>query len=169
MKYVYLFFLLHFASCGDPELIDLFPHDTPTQVATITQTTTPVPTATAIPILENPIVLAAENFKDGGGGNLWKPVSDTTGNLVVVFSSKFKKKFKECFIVKNDNKKEFLFCNDIYKCFGNPDKGGERLHMRSSIKCNQAKEVKVTCYDDNQEVTFTVADNLKSKVCTRHD
>ena len=137
------------------------PGTTKTPSSQPTSATTVAPTVSA-----NPIASGLENFKDGNYGNLWKPVSDTTGNLVVVFHNRYKKKFSEgCFIDRKDGGREELFCNEIYKCFGNPD----RLTMRSTIKCNQAKEVKVVCYEANQTVTFTVDEALRGQVCRRHD
>lgn len=139
----------------------------PTVLPTAVPTIVPTVIATPIPT-PNPIASGTENFRDGSYGNLWKPVSDTTGNLVVVFHNKYRRKFSEgCFIERTDGKREELFCDDksYYKCFGNPD----RLTMRSKIKCHQAKEVKVTCYEAQQSVTFTVDPRYKGQVCTRHD
>lgn len=136
-----------------------------------TPSPTPVP-STPVPSIENPNVNGAiQYFVDGGGGNLWKPVSDTTGNLVIVLHSKWKKEFSGgCSVQKKDGKIETLFCGGPFKCFGNPDAGGERLHMRSNIKCDKAKEVKVTCKEAKQTVVFTVKESAKlSQVCNRHD
>lgn len=131
----------------------------------------PLPSPSLKP--ENPIATGIEYFNDGNKiGNIWKPVSDTSGNLVIVFNAKWKVNFSGgCFIERTDGKKEKLFCDDngFYKCFGNPDKNGPRLHLRSKIKCSQAKEVKVLCYEDKQTVTFTVIPEKLKDVCVRHD
>ena len=141
----------------------------PTTIPTVAPTVAPIaPTVAPTPIIVNPIATGIENFKDGNYGNLWKPVSDTTGNLVVVFDRKYRKKFSEgCFVERTDGKREEMFCDDnsFYKCFGNPD----RLTMRTKIKCNQAKEVKVVCYEAQQSVTFTVDERIRHQVCVRHD
>lgn len=166
-KIIFIFLILNFISCdylpdvqiGDQDYI-FRPTPEPDS--------TPVPTPTLEP--ENPIVLVSEKFTDGNGGNLWKPVSDTSGNLVIVLSSKFKKEFSlGCTLKKTNGETEKLFCGGVYKCFGNPDRGGDRLHLRSKIKCNQAKEVKVICKEEKQEITFSVDAAKLSEVCKRHD
>lgn len=166
---VYLFLLTSFViiGCNIDDIVDDINSDTE-ESPSASATVTPSPIST--PIVENPVATGVENFKDGAGKNLWKPVSDTTGNLVVVLHAKYKKEFSGgCFVERKDGKQEKLFCGGVYKCFGNPDSIGERLHMRSNIKCNQAKEVKVVCREAKQEVTFTVDEKLRSQVCVRHD
>ncbi len=157
------------------------PTSTPILVPTIvvtpdkpTMTPTPRPSVspTSQPSGENPNVNGAvQYFGDGPGKNLWKPVSDTSGNLVIVLASIWKKEFNQgCTIDKNDGTKEKLFCGGNLVCFGNPDSSGPRLHLRTRIKCDKAAEVKVTCVEDKQTVIFTLKDKTKLKeVCKRWD
>ena len=177
MKYL-IFSLFFLVACGEIEECDIVgdcPEETITEARpsdTVAPTNAPTskPIITDAPVATNPIPLKSENFRDGSGGNLWKPVSDTNGNLVVIFSSKFKKEFSGgCTVTKKDGTKEKLYCGGAFKCFGNPDAGGERLHMRSNIKCDKAKEVKVVCLEAKQEVTFTVDKKYLNQVCSRHD
>ncbi len=173
----YLIFAIFLIGCGeieDCELLGNCAEDTvitepETNVPSETQKPTTKPSATE-PQATNPIAVKQENFRDGSGGNLWKPESDTNGNLVLVLSSKYKKEFSGgCTVEKKDGTLEKLYCGGAFKCFGNPDSGGERLHMRSNIKCNKAKEVKAVCKEAKQTVTFTVDKKYLNQVCVRHD
>ncbi len=106
------------------------------------------------------------NFLDGADGNLWKPESDTNGNIVVLFNSSFRTLFTGgCSIQLRDGSYSELYCGGIYSCFTNPN----RMTLRSNIRCEDAKEVKVTCNGDNQVVIFTVPAEQRSQVCDRHD
>ena len=110
--------------------------------------------------------MAAEKF--GTDGNLWKPVSDTSGNMVIVLSPKFKKVFSGgCTAKLNNGKTDTLFCGGVYKCFGNPYNGQDRLHLRGNFKCSSYSEVSVLCKEEKQEVTFTVDKRNLKKVCER--
>lgn len=186
---LFLMILLFVSGCGLIDWIEdnvppISPNPTPTVTPVPTVIPTPVPTvkptltatpkptaAPTPPSTGNPIVTNPQYFEDGAGGNLWKPVSDTTGNLVLVFSSKFKVPFSGgCLVEKRDGKFEKLYCGGAFACYGNPDSGGDRLHMRSNIKCAEAKEVKVVCTDVKQVLTFTVKKSADlSKVCQRFD
>lgn len=106
------------------------------------------------------------NFIDGADGNLWKPVSENNGNIVVLFNSSFRRTFSGgCSIQKNDGTFSPLYCGGVFNCFTNPN----RLTMRSNVPCEDALEVKVTCNDANQVVVFTVPAALRSQTCDRHD
>ena len=124
--------------------------------------TSPAPTVAPSLTPENPIS-SGEIF--GTGGNLWKPISDTSGNMVVVFDKKFVKKFsKGCRAFLKNGKTDELFCNDTtHKCFGN----GDRLHMRGNQKCEKYAEVKVICEEEKQSVTFTAPPGQLKNVCRR--
>lgn len=168
MKNLMVLLLVLLAACNIDDIVDDINGSGGTEQATATpiEPQQPTPSPKPEPQPENPIVTVAENFRDGANKNLWKPVSDTSGNLVVVFDPKFKKEFSEgCTVERTDGKQEKLFCGGVYKCFGNPD----RLTLRSTIKCNKAKEVKVVCREAKQTVTFTVEPKYRSKVCDRHD
>lgn len=165
----------------NPPVPTVVPTDVPTVVPTETSVSTPIATAnptkpsstpTSVPSSENPNVNnQVQYFLDGSGGNLWKPVSDTTGKLVIVFAAKWKKEFSAgCTVQKKDGSFEKLYCGGPFVCYGNPDTVGPRLHMRSNIKCSDAKEVKVVCKEEKQTVVFTVKDQSNlSKVCQRLD
>ena len=164
LKVLFVLSLLIFSGCSLIEKIkDQFDDDDKPPVVEPTPSPTP-----STPPDNTP---ETHYFADGSGGNLWKPVSDTTGNVVVLFSSKWKKEFSGgCKLDRKDGKVETLYCGGAFACFGNPDPGGPRLHMRSNIKCNQAKSVKVTCKEGDKVLTFTLKDSVKlSKVCDRHD
>ncbi len=123
----------------------------------------PAPSAIPSPELENPLS-KGEIF--GVGGNLWKPVSDTNGNMVVVLDTKFQKIFTYgCYATLKNNTKQFLFCDENIglKCFGN----GNRLHLRSRSKCDAFKEVRVVCEEEKQTVVFQTPKGQLSQVCKR--
>ena len=128
------------------------------------------------PIDANPIALATEQF--GSEGNLWKPSGDDhaagAGQLVVLLSGKYKTRFDTCEVRKRSGEIAQLTCIDDqpwthnpYSCFANPDASGERQHWRANFECQDAAEVKVVCRDQNQEVTFTVAEEKRRSVCSR--
>lgn len=106
------------------------------------------------------------NFIDGADGNLWKPVSESNGNIVVLFNPSFRRTFSGgCSIQKNDGTFSPLYCGGVFSCFTNPN----RLTMRSNVRCDDALEVKVTCNDANQVVVFTVPAAQRGQTCDRHD
>ncbi len=107
---------------------------------------------------ENPIAMREENFLDGPLGNLWKPVSENNGNIVVLFRNTYRTLFSRgCTIELKDGTVAPLYCGGGLECFTNPD----RLTLRSSVKCSNAKEVKVVCEEEMQTVTFTVPAELR--------
>lgn len=124
------------------------------------------------PETENPIAKSTETF--GVDGNLWKPRGDETasgaGNLVVLFSSKFRRAFDSCEVPLRSGGTAQLRCVDDqpwteipYSCFTN----GNRQTWRANFKCSDAAQVRVVCRDPNQEVTFTVPEAQRGAVCSR--
>ena len=120
----------------------------------------------------NPIARTTEFF--GAEGNLYKPRSDITGagagNLVVLFSSKFTQEFNSCETTLNTGEVAQLICINTeewtqvpFSCFSN----GNRQTWRANFKCEAMAEVKVTCFDDNQEIDFTVPEAQRGQICSR--
>lgn len=120
----------------------------------------------------NPVAVSTEYF--GSDGNLYKPVADAissgAGNLVVLFSAKYSKQFERCETRLKDGSIAQLTCINNqpwthipYSCFAN----GNRQTWRANFTCWDVAEVSVTCYDFNQEITFTVPDEQKSQICSR--
>ena len=151
MKYILMLLLL--IGCNEIERIDIkevgLEDNSPTEA-------TPIPTVEP----SNPVVSEKQIF--GQNNNLWKPVSDTTGNVVVLFNKKFVKLFsKGCYATLNNGNKDYLFCNPPSQaCFSN----GDRMTLRGNYKCKEYKNTKVICEEDKQLVTFTA--NSK-KTCNR--
>ncbi|MEZ4753511.1 MAG: hypothetical protein R3A13_04270 [Bdellovibrionota bacterium] len=122
-------------------------------------------------ISDNPVV---ETQFFGSNGNLWKPSGDAhasgAGNLAILLSSSFRDQFDSCKLKKTSGETVDLLClNTVpwtqipYSCFSN----GNRQTWRANFKCNEAAEVKVTCYEDKQEVVFTVPEAQRGAVCSR--
>lgn len=154
-------FTLFCSGCGDSGESDggaLFPDQDVEQV-------------TGPTISDNPIK-STQFF--GTNGNLWKPAGDDhgagAGNLVVLLSAEFTEQFDSCEIVKNTGEISQLRCiNDQpwthipYSCFSN----GDRQTWRADFPCGEAAQVRVTCREEKQEVTFTVGDENLGNLCTR--
>jgi hypothetical protein len=102
------------SACGDDEESDIDP--TPTIAPTVEPTATPEPV--------NPECTKVMG-KDGPGGFLWKPKSDNTGTLVVLFPSQFAKKFETVEAPIKKGGKEKLY----FTSFGN----GDRQHWRGRL------------------------------------
>ncbi len=117
--------------------------------------------------LEDTLIEKTELFTDGPNGNLWKPVSENNGNVVVLFNPSYRKVFDGgCTLELNDGTFSPMYCGfGGLDCFTNPN----RLTMRSNVKCSNVKEVKVVCQDLDQIVTFTVTPDKLNQICTRHD
>lgn len=120
----------------------------------------------------NPIAQSIQLF--GQGGNIWKPEADAissgAGNLVVLFDQQFSTRFDTCEVTLADGSIAPLICIDFepwtqipFSCFSN----NNRQTWRAGFKCDAVTKVEVVCRDINQEVTFTVPDELKSFVCNR--
>lgn len=82
---------------------------------------------------------------------LWKPVSDTSGNAVVVFDGKYKREFNSVKLELADSKFEELFHKGL-ELWGNPDKDGPRQHWRSRNKCSKVKQRALILADDGYQV-----------------
>lgn len=133
---------------------------------------TAVPETAAAEIVEaNPIV---ETQFFGQSGNIYKPESDPEasgdGNLVVLLSSQFTEQFDRCEIALNTGETKQLVCINNqpwtqipFSCFSN----GNRQTWRADFKCSSAAEVKVTCFEDNQEIIFTVPEAQRGQICSR--
>ena len=165
-------------ACEDAEefIDDLEETPTPSTSVTPRPTANPRPTGSATPRpsasatpnpgTSNPVASGPQNFIDGPNGNLWKPVSENNGNLVVLFEPKWQRLFSEgCYVTLKNGSRERLFCGGALNCFTNPN----RMTLRSNVRCSQVAEVRVTCEEAKQTVTFTVPQNLRSQVCSRHD
>jgi hypothetical protein len=123
---------------------------------------TPQPSLTP----ENPLVGTTQYF--GENGNLWKPVSDTTGNMVIVLDPKWVKLFTYgCKVKLKNGKKDTLFCNEQFKCYGNPYQGKDRMHLRGNFKCSEYDKIEVFCEEEKQTVLFSVKPKDLNKVCNR--
>lgn len=121
----------------------------------------------------NPIVNGVQYF--GNDGNLWKPEGDGggplySGNVVVLFSSKFKKQFNECVANLKNGQSYNLTCVDDqpwtqtpYSCFSN----GNRQTWRAKLSCDKFRNATITCKDSNQEITFKAKNNNR-RACNRH-
>lgn len=119
-----------------------------------------------IPEPENPLVVKKQIF--GENGNLWKPVSDTTGNMVVVLDPKWVKLFTySCKAKLKNGKSDTLSCGGPRACFANPINGKDRMHLRGSFKCREYAKVEVVCEEEKQTVIFTVKEADVNKVCNR--
>ncbi len=112
---------------------EIDPTPTPAPDPIVTPTATPAPTAT--PELINPVCNGIQKSYDGPGGFLWKPVSESDGNLAVHFPGKFQKPFDSVKVTRKGGKIENL----RYVGKGNPDSNGDRLLYRGSAPGQQYK------------------------------
>jgi hypothetical protein len=87
---------------------------------------------------------------------LYKPVSDTSGNAVVVFDSKYSQEFAAVKIELKDG----TFAEGWWKglaLWGNPDVGGPRQHWRTNVRSSQIKDnALIIATDSDQECRFTI-------------
>ena len=87
---------------------------------------------------------------------LWKPVSDTSGNAVVVFDSKYAKEFTSVKIELKDG----TFTDGWWKgllLWGNPDAFGNRQHWRTNVRASQVKDNGlIIATDGSQECRFVI-------------
>ncbi len=122
------------------------------------------------PIAQGPIV-----FGVNGTDSLYKPESDSDGNVVVLLDSVFQGQFDDCKIKTGANEYRNLNCIDNapwtqipYSCFSNPvGNNPPRQTWRADIKCDQVEEIEIVCSDECQSVTFTVMNEDINKVCER--
>lgn len=126
------------------------------------------------PACPNPIASEPQIFGEGNDG-LYKPVSDSDGNVVVLLPSKFESKFDRCRIKTGRGEFKDLLCNDFsdytqipFSCKSNPvGNNPPRLTYRSSVKCQDVFRVEVVCQDACQQVTFKAPQGSLRKVCER--
>lgn len=111
----------------------------------------------------------------GRDGNLYKPFSDDHGagggNLVVLMSSRYTKRFETCEIPLKDGTTAQLTCIDNqpwthtpYSCFAN----GDRQHWRASFRCSSVAQIRVRCRLAGKTYIFTVDEGSRGNVCTRY-
>ena len=145
MRVAILIFLFAFVvSCGD-DIYYPTPEPTPEPTPIVTQTPTPKPTPTP----EGNPVCSQVYGTDGGGGFLWKPVSESNKNLVILFPGRFQKKFDSVTITRKDGTEEKL----VFSKFSNPDPAGLRQTWRAKLSGSAyknrglivAREFKQTC------------------------
>lgn len=105
------------------------------------------PTPTPEDVKTNPVCDRIENFRDGGGNNLWKPSGDHSNSLVVLFNPKFHVAFDSCKVTRKNGDTEDL----RFTGFSN----GDRQTWRG--KAPGARYVdngRVTCAEFKQICTF---------------
>lgn len=130
----------------------------------------PVPVPTQAPIRTPQIPQVGLN-PDCGNAELsasqhllYKPVSDTSGNAVLVFDGRYKEEFQDVKI-ELDTGYETLFWKPL-ELWGNPDKDGPRQHWRSRNKCKQVKKNGLIIARDSRQ---TCKFRLKGKKCERQE
>lgn len=164
---VSIFLIILLTSCGDIDDCIIEgncgnPPDQPTPTVSAplatpkaTPTKTPVKPPTPFPMptagQTNPVCIGVA---DSRAHLLWKPVSDTTGNAVMVFDGKYKKEFRGVKAELKDGKFEQAFYKPLV-LFGNPDSVGPRQHWRTKRKCRDFKDKALIIVDDTtQQCSF---------------
>lgn len=116
---------------GCAELVELIEenNEQPISTTTITTTQSTTTTTTIPPTPTNPTCDHYSTFfpPDGAGGFLWKPVSESNGNLAVLLPGKFKKQFNKCTVYDGKVADSLRFDK-----FANPDSYGDRQHWRGN-------------------------------------
>lgn len=85
---------------------------------------------------------------------LYKPVSDTTGNAVLVFDSKYTREFLGVRIELKDGSFAEAWWKGL-ELWGNPDSAGPRQHWRTNVRASQVKDkAQIIVQDLNQECKF---------------
>jgi len=157
------------------EVIDNnLPTPTPTPVVTevpeptVIPTTVPTKVPTKAPTVV-PTVVAGGNPVCGTSALpskahlLWKPVSDTNGNAVIVFDGKYKEEFKEVKVELRSGGTEDAWWKGL-QLWGNPDSVGPRQHWRLRKKCSEYKDnALITAKDSKQTCVF----KLEGTSCKR--
>lgn len=158
---------------------EIDPFATPVPTVSVTAIPTKVPTAfptvkptilpTGIPTVNPTPVTGAANPICGTkelpskAHLLWKPVSDTSGNAVVVFDGKYKEAFSSVKVELKAGGTENANWTGL-KLWGNPDSVGERQHWRLSKKCALYKDnALITAKDSKQTCVF----KLEGTSCKR--
>ena len=136
----------------------------PTSVPTTKPTISPTKAPTAVPTAvagKNPV--CGTNALPSKAHLLWKPVSDTSGNAVVVFDGKYKEEFKEVSVELRKGGTDQAFWKGL-ELWGNPTAEGPRQHWRLRKKCAEYKDnALITAKDSKQTCVF----KLEGTSCKR--
>jgi hypothetical protein len=118
---------------------------TPTITPTVKPGSTPRPTPTPKPVTStNPVCVGVPDSRQH---LLWKPVSDTNSNAVLVTDGKYKREFLQMKVeLKNGTFQSFQ--NGNLLLWGNPDKDGPRQHFRFPVKATSVKASALIIADD---------------------
>lgn len=81
---------------------------------------------------------------------LYKPVSDTTGNVVLVFDSKYKQAFESVQIQLRDGSYTDAWWKGL-ELWGNPDSGGERQHWRTNVRASEVRNNALILIEDKSQ------------------
>lgn len=173
------------SACGLVELVtevikenpEILIPATPTPQSTSTAAPTPTNAPTALPTSVPTVVATASPHDPPKGTNpvcgtkelpsrahlLWKPVSDTSGNAVIVFDGKYKEEFLEVTMQLKAGGVESAFWKGL-QLWGNPDRSGPRQHWRLRKKCADYKSNGlITAKDSVQTCVF----KLEGPSCNR--
>jgi len=123
----------------------------------------PTKVVTPPPVTSNPTCGTKE--LDASKHLLWKPVSDSSGNAVIVFDGKYKQEFLE---VKAETKAggvESAFWKPLI-LWGNPDSDGPRQHWRLRQQCQKYKDKGLIIADDGVQVCKF---RLQKNACIRQE
>jgi len=107
-----------------------------------------------IPAPQPPPTSANESW---GAGNLWKPVSESDGNLVVLIRNQYRDQFDSCKVPLKSGGWEAL----RFAGYTNPD----RQTYRASKNCNRFSERKIVCQRGDFKLTISGG----SDACRRAD
>lgn len=131
---------------------------------TIVPTAKPTKVPTAVPTTTGPVnPVCGTATLPSKAHLLWKPVSDTSGNAVIVFDGKYKQEFSEVKVELKAGGTESAFWKGL-ELWGNPDNVGPRQHWRLTKKCSLYKDnALITAKDSKQTCTF----RLEGKSCDR--
>lgn len=157
MRKSLLFGLILLCGCNelDEFIEDVLHDDNTVMVATPEPTAVPTPIEVDVVPAKNPGCVGVQPFK---GGTLWKPKSDSTGNLAVLLASKFVEPFSCSVVVKKNGKIESL----DFQGFSN----GERQTFRGSKPGGKYEDDgEVTCVDSGQTCVF----KFSGKSSERHE
>lgn len=150
-----------FATPTPEPTVTVSPTVLPTSVPTTKPTVKPTLAPTAVPVGGNPVCGTKE--LPSKAHLLWKPVSDTSGNAVVVFDGKYKEEFKEVTVQLRKGGTESAFWKGL-NLWGNPDSIGPRQHWRLRKKCAEYKDnTLITAKDSKQTCVF----KLEGTSCKR--
>ena len=87
---------------------------------------------------------------------LYKPISDTTGNAVLVFDSKYSREFLAVKIELKDGSFAEGWWEGL-ELWGNPDAFGNRQHWRTNVRSSQIKDnARIIVDDTSQQCVFVL-------------